>query len=98
VGLLNADYVLVHDRFLVQVKLTLQLENINSCHADLVYLDQNSNNSLLRYWRPNDYDKGSARLDWMSPHPIIYLKKPSLVRIGLYRVHIGPQADLEYCA
>jgi hypothetical protein len=34
----------------------------------------------------------------MPPHPTIYLKKQAIERLGNYRVDVGPQADLEYCA
>jgi len=98
VGLLNADDVFAHDRVLTQVQLALQPENVDGCYADLVYVDRKSGDDLLRYWRSNEYDKGSARYGWMPPHPTIYLKKSSLGRIGRYRTDIGPQADLEFCA
>ncbi|MBT5031291.1 MAG: glycosyltransferase [Proteobacteria bacterium] len=98
VGLLNADDVLAHDGVLAEVVNTLDRSGLDGCYADLVYVDQLDSGEVVRYWKSNTYKAGAACLGWMPPHPTIYLKSSALERIGDYRIDIGPQADLEYCA
>lgn len=69
---------------------TMEKENTDGVHADLVYA---TNNKVVRYWHMG---QGDIRRGWMPGHPTLYLKRSIYTRYGLYDTDYTISADFEF--
>ncbi len=84
IGLLNSDDMLAHNRVLSEVVSSLSNPDIDACYGDLVYVDQDNTNKIVRYWKSNPYNSKLLANGWIPAHPTFYAKKEVHERFGMY--------------
>jgi glycosyltransferase involved in cell wall biosynthesis len=96
IGFLNADD-LYADRDAVKkmAEAFKRHPEVDACYADLVYVDQNDTNSIVRYWKSRRYTPGLFRGGWMPAHPTFYARKAAYQRCGTYDTSFRIAADFE---
>tara|TARA_B100001093_G_C26711376_1_gene963570 strand:+ start:134 stop:889 length:756 start_codon:yes stop_codon:yes gene_type:complete len=70
-------------------------EDSNIVYGDLIYVDKENINSILRYWKPGHFKDGAFLKGWHPPHPSFFAKKKLLIENSLYNIEIGNCADVE---
>ncbi len=75
VGILNADDFYSHPRVLENVAQALSSQALDSCYGDLVYVDPNKTDRVVRYWRSGRYDPNRFFAGWMPPHPAFFVRR-----------------------
>lgn len=73
VGILNAD-----DRWQDQEVLSRVVSAFESTGADAVYGDKalvNTEDKVVRYWRPGEHAPWKWYFGWMPPHPTLFLRR-----------------------
>lgn len=95
IATLNADDMYANKLVLENVVLTLSEHNVDSCYADLVYVDKEIPDRVIRYWKSGGYSKERFKRGWMPPHPTFFVKKCVYERYGLFNTDLPIAADYE---
>lgn len=95
VGILNSDDFYEDQDVLKDVMERFNSQNIEALYADLVYVDRNATDKVVRYWNAGVYKKGAFKKGWMPPHPAFFLSKKAYNEFGLYNLELRSAADYE---
>lgn len=95
VGFLHADDMLADQNVLHRVHDAFQQGEFDAVYGDLVYVDFDNPDKIIRYWKSGPFDRRKFRRGWMPPHPTVYIRKSIYESHGLYRDDIGSAADYE---
>lgn len=97
IGILNSDDLLI-DQDSIQKIVDTFINNpqIDAVYGDLVYVDVNNISKITRFWKAGRYSTIKFKLGWMPPHPTLYIKKSSMLKIGKYRNDLGTAGDYEF--
>jgi glycosyltransferase len=96
IGILNSDDMMASPHSISQIVAAFR-EQPNGCvYGDLVYVQQQNTQQIVRYWKSG---KGTAQkfyFGWMPPHPTFYVSRQVLNTCGQYDLRFPVAADYEY--
>ena len=95
VGILNADDIYADVHVLRDVLDKFAKEDIEGLYADLVYVDQNNTDKVVRTWISKKYEDGAFAKGWMPPHPTFFVYKEVYEKYGNYTLELKSAADYE---
>lgn len=95
VGILNGDDVYAHNEVLKTVVDVFEKQNVDSCFGDLLYVDKQNINKVVRYWKSSHYKPGKFKYGWMPPHPTFFVKRQIYERFGQFNTNSRIAADYE---
>lgn len=95
IGFLNSDDVFVAADCLSTVAAAFASPDVDSCHADLVYVSAQDIDRPVRYWQSCPYTEGLFRRGWMPAHPTFYVRRGVYERLGGFDPRFRLQADFE---
>jgi hypothetical protein len=64
-------------------------------YADLVYVDRENTDKVIRYWQAGVYKKDAFVKGWMPPHPTFFVRKDQYESLGSYNTELRSAADYE---
>lgn len=95
VAFLNADDLYV-DQFVIERIAGLFAKTpVDACYTDLIYVDPNDLDKIVRYWQSSDYKKGLFAKGWCPPHPTFFVKKKIYERYGAFDLGYSIGNDVE---
>ena len=95
VGILNADDFYPTGDILQQVASVFSDPKVDASYGDLLYVDRQDSNKVIRTWRSGHYRRDNFYAGWMPPHPTFYLRRQLYQQYGGYRLDLGSAADYE---
>ncbi|MEM4313251.1 MAG: glycosyltransferase family 2 protein [Thermoplasmata archaeon] len=95
IAILNSDDFYASDRVLEKVADVIKFKNLNSCYGDIVYVDRNNTNKVVRYWKAGEYRDGIMRYGWHPPHPAFFVKKKIYDKYGYFNTNFKIASDYE---
>ncbi len=95
ISILNSDDFFYSSKVLSQINNSFNENNVDAVYGDLIYVSRNNKNTLLRYWKSNNYYKNSFIKGWSPPHPSFFVKKNFYKSFGNYKINLGNSADFE---
>jgi glycosyltransferase involved in cell wall biosynthesis len=95
IGVLNSDDLYADNYVIETVADRLVKNRTDSCYADLVYVDRNNTEKMIRYWRAGDYGKNKFIFGWMPPHPTFFCKRSVYGEYGFLNLDFPLAADYE---
>ena len=95
IGILNSDDFYADATVISDIVKTMQGAASDACYADLVYVDRNETNRIIRSWKSGDYRKGHFLRGWMPPHPTFFVKRSIYEMYGSYALNLRSAADYE---
>jgi glycosyltransferase involved in cell wall biosynthesis len=95
IGTLNADDFYVGNSVVSDVAKTFEDNTIDACYADLVYVDQNNTDNIVRYWKSKPYQPRLFKQGWMPAHPTFFVKKSVYEKLGVFDLNYKIAADFE---
>jgi glycosyltransferase len=95
IGILNADDKYADDSILATVIRTINVNNLDSCYGDLIYVDNDDIGKVKRYWRSKAYNDRLFYRGWMPPHPTFFVRKSIYDQFGVFDQKFGTAADYE---
>ena len=69
--------------------------NADVVFADLILVDPNNLNKVLRYYDSGRFQPRKFRWGWMPAHPTVFVKKKYYDRVGLFALDYQIAADYE---
>ena len=95
IGILNADDYYPHKRVIEEVAATISRTNSDSCYADVLYVQRNNLDKVVRYWKSGRFSKRKFKMGWMPHHGTFYVKRQVFEKYGVYRDRFPVAADYE---
>jgi len=95
IGFLNADDVYAHEGVLHRVAEVMSNPQIDACYADLVYVDKDDSQRIVRYWKSQPYEEGLFLKGWMPAHPTFFVRRSVYERFGGFDLSYPRQSDFE---
>jgi glycosyltransferase involved in cell wall biosynthesis len=95
IGFLNADDAYVDNTILKQVAELFSDDTVDACYADLIYVDKDNPEKVVRYWRSRPYESGLFERGWMPAHPTFFVRRGVYEKYGGYDLDYRLQSDFE---
>jgi glycosyltransferase involved in cell wall biosynthesis len=95
IGFLNADDIYANDDVLAHVAEVMSDSHIDACYADLVYVDKDDPQRVVRYWKSQPYTEGLFLKGWMPAHPTFFVRRSVYERLGGFDLTYPRQSDFE---
>lgn len=98
IGILNSDDEFASSDALKHIVRCFEKNNTDSVYGDLVYIDSNNDDSIVRYWKGRSFKRYRFNYGWMPAHPTFYIKTSLIKKHGAYKNHFYTAADYEFMA
>jgi len=95
IGILHSDDFYADSYVIEGVVRQLKEKKTDSCYGDLVYVDRNATDKIVRYWKAGSFNKERFKFGWMPPHPTFFVKKEIYGKCGPFNLKLGSAADYE---
>jgi glycosyltransferase involved in cell wall biosynthesis len=95
IGIINSDDIFADENVIRDVVIQIEKEKTDSIYADLVYVQREDVNKILRYWKAGPYKPGHFRKGWMPPHPTFFVRKKIYDQHGYFNTDLKSAADYE---
>lgn len=95
VGILNSDDHYADERVISDVVKALTGSGCDGLYADLIYVNREQKDKVVRRWIAGKYRAGMFLSGWMPPHPTFFVKRHLYHELGLYNLSLRSAADYE---
>ena len=95
IGILNADDCYSSSDTLSKVADAFSDEDVDAVYGDLVYVQRNNTEKVVRTWRSGEYRPRKFYQGWMPPHPTFFVRSWVYEQYGLFNPELGTAADYE---
>ena len=95
IGILNSDDVYIDDQVISTVAKAMEDPTVDTCYADLQYVQQHDLAKVVRTWKSGMYSKNSFYWGWMPPHPTFFVRKSVYEKLGAFNTQLKSAADYE---
>jgi glycosyltransferase involved in cell wall biosynthesis len=95
IAILHADDVYAHPQVLSRVVQTMQSNHVDAVYGDLLYVQRDHPDKVVRHWKSGSYHHGRFLKGWMPPHPSFFLKLSCYEKHGTYTDKLFSAADYE---
>jgi glycosyltransferase involved in cell wall biosynthesis len=95
VATLNADDMYADEGAVAATVDRLQETGADLGYADLVVVDRQRTDRVVRYYRSNRFRPARLADGWMPPHPTVFIRRSCLQQFGVYRTDYRIAADYE---
>ena len=96
IGLLHSDDIYSNNQVLSKVAQQFAADpNVEGVYADLVFVDRDDTNKVLRTWKSGEYKEDAFKKGWMPPHPTFFVKKSVYEKFGGFNLDLKLSADYE---
>lgn len=96
IGTLNSDDVLASPDVLAAIAHTFETQQVNAVYGDLVYVEPQHLDRVIRKWRGGKFNYKRFQYGWMPAHPTFYFRRELLPTCGYYETHFFSAADYEF--
>jgi glycosyltransferase involved in cell wall biosynthesis len=95
VGLLHSDDLYYDNNVLFNVAKEFENKETDAVYGDLIYVDKENANKVIRYWKAGEYKRSRWLWGWMPPHPTVYIRKKYFDEYKSYLLSLWGAADYE---
>ena len=96
IGFLNSDDFYASNNILSRVASIFKDNSyLDSCYADLAYVDPLDISKNIRYWRSSKFVSGLFSKGWCPPHPTFFVRRSVYQRFGNFNLHYRIASDVE---
>jgi len=95
VGILNSDDFYVDNNIISNVASVFENPSVDSCYGDLLYVNRNDTDRVIRYWKSRPYHDKLFYWGWMPAHPTFFVRRKIYEEYGMLNLDLGTAADYE---
>lgn len=95
IGILNSDDLYMDGNVIEDVVNAISKNNVDACYGDLLYVEREDADKVVRVWNAGAYDRKSFRKGWMPPHPAFFVKRSVYEKYGMFNTDFPIAADYE---
>lgn len=71
-------------------------EVISMVYGDLVFVEKDDANKVVRYWKSKPFVRGLLQKGWMPPHPTLFIRREVYEKHGLFDINLRCSADYDF--
>jgi glycosyltransferase len=95
IGFLHADDLLAHNEVIASIARQFNSTSADAVYGELLYIDQQDQERIIRYWKSQKYLRNRFFYGWMPPHPTCYIKRKCYEQFGVFDDTMSISADYE---
>jgi len=95
IGILNSDDVYMNTHVISDLMALMQTKKTQVVFADLILVDQNDENKILRYYDSGRFHPNKFQYGWMPAHPTVFVKRELYDVVGPFSTTYQIAADYE---
>ena len=95
IGILNSDDVYMNNHVISDLMALLEKQKAQVVFADLILVDQNNDNKVLRYYDSSHFHPDKFRWGWMPAHPTVFVRRELYQAVGTFSTTYQIAADYE---
>ncbi len=95
IGILNSDDIYEHREVIEHVVNAFETHDTDSVFGDLVLVDPNNIQKIVRYYRSNRFKVTDFRRGMMPPHATFFVKTEHYRKLGLFNTNYKISADFD---
>ena len=95
IGILNSDDMYADELVIENVVNCLSENNVQTCYGDLVYVDHEDTDKVIRHWKSGNFFRERFKKGWMPPHPTFFVKKDIYDQYGIFNLEFPLASDYE---
>lgn len=96
IGFLHSDDLFNSQDTLQHIAHAFKDDDISAVYGDLVFVDQQDINKIVRNWKSQSFKPGLLQRGWMPPHPTLFMRKEVYDKHGLFNINLKCAADYDY--
>lgn len=93
IGILNSDDFYADSEVLA--KIAEAIEDVDAVYGNLVFVDAEDSNRVVRRWKGSQYEPGYFLKGWHPAHPTFYARRELFERYGNFDTSFAVSADFE---
>lgn len=95
IGILNSDDVYMNNHVISELMALMQEKRTQVVFADLILVDQNDDNKILRYYDSSHFHPDKFKFGWMPAHPTVFVRRELYQAVGPFSTSYKIAADYE---
>lgn len=95
IGILNSDDLYYDEKVIETVVKKIEEQNVDCLWGDLVYVNKNNINQIIRFWKSSEYENRKFQKGWHPPHPTFFVRKKIYEKYGDFNLKFKIAADYE---
>lgn len=95
IGILNSDDVYINNHVISDLLALLEKQKAQVVFADLILVDQNDDNKVLRYYDSGHFHPNKFKFGWMPAHPTVFVQRELYKKAGKFSTNYQIAADYE---
>lgn len=95
IGILNSDDVYMNKHVISDLMALLEKQKAQVVFADLILVDQDNPNKVLRYYDSGHFHPDKFRFGWMPAHPTVFVRRELYKAVGPFSTTYQIAADYE---
>ncbi|WP_128545223.1 glycosyltransferase family 2 protein [Larkinella soli] len=95
IAYLNADDFYRTDQVVEKVVERFRKTGCDGVYGDLIYVDRDRTDKVIRHWQVGEYREGTFLWGWMPPHPTCFIRRSVYERYGGYSLELRSSSDYE---
>ena len=95
IGILNSDDVYMHSHVISDLIKKMQNAKADVVFADLILVDEDQPERILRYYDSGQFEPSRFRYGWMPAHPTVFVKRAIYDAVGKFATDYQIAADYE---
>lgn len=104
IGFLHADDMFASEQTLQHISEVFRSSNpgteetkpVDVVYGDLVLVDKQNVNHVVRYWVSRPYKQGLLARGWMPPHPTVFMRREVYKKHGFFNTDLKCSADYDF--
>lgn len=96
IGILNSDDMFATADSVKSIVDCFETTHTDSVYGNLIYVDPNNINKVIRYWKGASFRRSRFKYGWMPAHPTFYIRREMIEKHGLYENNYYTAADYEF--
>lgn len=95
IGMLNSDDTYISHTAISELMTAMITSRADAVYADLIIVDPNKTDKVLRYYSSKHFNIAKFRYGWMPAHPTFFVKKSAYDAAGLFNLDFKIAADFD---
>ena len=95
IGILNSDDVYMNTQVVSELMELMQSKRAQVVFADLILVDQDNPQKVLRYYDSGHFHPNKFKYGWMPAHPTVFVKRELYQAVGNFSTTYQIAADYE---
>ena len=96
IGFLHSDDFYLNNQVIQDIVNHFQENNCDGVYGNLIYVDKNNTNKIIRYWKSETFKYQNLKKGWMPPHPTFFIRREIYHQFGSFDTTFKIAADYNF--